>query len=309
MNRPLVSIIIPTYRRQTALQRLLRSVTDSDYPKESIEVVIVDNGREETLQPALESVYKPLRIITPPENLFSNPARRMGAAVALGTYVFLLDDDNTLDPQCLLALINTLENNPDIGAVGPLMLEGDSEKIWCAGARVSRLGTTHHLYQGEQLRPGQLPDVITDIDYFPNACMVRRTVLQAVPLDEVNFPHNWAEIDFGLRIRQAGYQIACITHAIDHHHIGYGGSLTRLGSTKTYDQAKSRLLFRKRHKAGVSDWMIFWLLIFPASSAVYVWHIMRLTDHRLSVLNAYARGTMDGLRQPLETIPQLGEGI
>jgi GT2 family glycosyltransferase len=296
MNEPAVSIVIPTYNRHADLRRLLQSIELSRYPQDKIETIIVNNATDPDLTSIVEDVKIPTSIIEPGENLFSNGARKIGAKAAKGDFIFLLDDDNELEPDCIKHLVDSLENDISLGAVGPIMLNGSTNDIWCAGAYLSKIGLPKYLLGGESLLTINMPSSIDDIQYFPNACMVRKDVLEIVPLDFKMFPHNWAETDFCLRILKAGYKLKTIPSAIERHHIGYTGSLTRIGPEKTYDQAKSRILFRRRHLSGLTNWLNFWGIIFPASTMIYFLRILESTNkQRYQTLRAYIRGTFDGV--------------
>jgi len=151
------------------------------------------------------------------------------------------------------------------------------------------------MYQSQTLHGIRLPKLIEHVESLPNACMVRREALLAAPLDGDLLPHNWAEADFGLRILQAGYGLACVTSAIDRHHIGYSGPLTRLRPETVYDQARSRLVFRKRYYGHIVDWLLFWGMIYPASSIVYFRQMVLSSISTWSLLRSYVRGTLDGI--------------
>lgn len=300
MKKPLVSIVIPTFNRIDSLTRLLKSLRQSDYPTECLEIVIVDNADDKKLSPAVKRIFPKAKVITPGKNLYSNGGRRVGGDAARGDYIFLLDDDNTLNRDCIGLLIDYMENNPKVGITGPLMLYGDTDTIWCGGGIVTPKGTVVYLYSGKPFPKTELPQYVSNINYFPNACMVRKDALKEAPLDDVVFPHNWAEPDFCLRVLQEGYGICCVTAAVDRHHIGYTGHITRISPEKMYDQAKSRIFFRKRHLKNLSSWLWFWVLILPLSTVVYFWNIIRLDQDRKKTLWAYFRGTFDGFReQPL----------
>jgi hypothetical protein len=94
---------------------------------------------------------------------------------------------------------------------------------------------------------------------------------------------------------QAGYGLACVTSAIDRHHMGYSGPLTRLRPETVYDQARSRLVFRKRYYGHIVDWLLFWGMIYPASSVVYFRQMVRSSSNTWSLLRSYVRGTLDGI--------------
>lgn len=293
--RPLVSIVTPTFNRTDKLIALLESVRRSDYPVDRLEVIIVDNAANPELEPAITAMFPGTTVITPGKNLYSNPARKLGAELARGQYFFFLDDDNTIAPNCISELIDALEAHTTLGGACPIMLNGDTDEIWCAGARLTRLGTCVQLHGGQTLRGTRLPKLIEHVGYLPNACMVRRETLVAAPLDGESFPHNWAEIDFGLRMSQAGYGLACVTAAIDRHYVGYSGSLTRLRAETVYDQARSRLVFRKRHFDHRAEWVLFWGIVFPVSSIAYIRQIVRSSSSTRSLLHSYVRGTIDGM--------------
>lgn len=299
---PLVSIVVPTFHRDDDVLRLIESIKDADYPAESIELIFVDNGSDPALQTKIRSARPTAKIIDPQENIFSNGARRLGSEAAKGKYIFLLDDDNTLEKSCLNELVKAMEADSQLGAVGPIMLNGDSEIIWSAGGRLSSFGTPEYLYGGAKLADVTFPELITGVEYFPNACFVRDKALQSAPLDDAMFPHNWAETDFCLRIIQAGYKLATVPAAIERHHIGYTGRLTRIGPEKTYDQTKSRLLFRRRHLPGFANWVKFWAIIFPVSTVFYFLKIIQASDDKVRTTRAYFLGTKDGLADPMNNL-------
>src|SRR6185436_19637231 len=127
VNYPLISIVIPTYSRRNDLINLLKSINNSNYPSEKLEILIIDNANEEGLSSAIKTVYPDAKLINPGKNLYSNGARRLGSLASKGDYVFLLDDDNTLEPDCIKELVNYIEDDKKIGMVGPVMLEGSSD--------------------------------------------------------------------------------------------------------------------------------------------------------------------------------------
>lgn len=100
-----VSVILPTYRREQELLRALRSLAGQDF--EDFEVVIIDdNGddgwnrrvRKIVLDAAEQFPSLNIRLICNRPNLGSAGARNAGIAVAQGTYVTFLDDDDEYLP-------------------------------------------------------------------------------------------------------------------------------------------------------------------------------------------------------------------
>jgi GT2 family glycosyltransferase len=261
----IVSVIIPTFKRKNDLLRLLRSVAESNYPK--------DSG-----------------------------GRLYGAKVAAGQYFFFIDDDNILDKNCIKYLADSLYTDKALGMAGPLMLLfNDKNRIWAAGARVSNWGTTTHVESKKYVNELTLPDKILNIDYFPNAFMVKRRILEQIPFDVVHFPHNWSEPDFGLRVKQKGYSAATITNAYEWHDVDYGGMTTRINARNVYDQTKSRILFRKRFFSSINSWLLFWSFTFPVSTLYYMKSIFESKDKKkLNMISGYFKGTIDGIKSNMK---------
>jgi GT2 family glycosyltransferase len=301
-NKQAVSIIITTFKRKADLLRLLNSIAKSDYPKKSMEIIIVDNAGDiskEDVQPATRGIR--LRIMQPETNLYCSGGRLYGTTKATGQYFFFVDDDNILKKDCIRHLVASFTDFASLGVAGPLMLiYKDKKRIWAAGAKVNNWGIAIHQYGNKYLSEIDLPEMIPDIDYFPNAFMVKRKILEEVPFDTYHFPHNWSEPDFGLRVKKQGYEMATITKAQEWHNIDYGGRLTRPDSVKVYDQAKSRILFRRRFFSAATDWLIFWCVIFPVSSLHYLKAILASPDKKkLTMLARYVKGTVDGVKTPI----------
>ena len=62
MSAATYSIVIPTYRRGDSLAECLDSVCALDYPREAIEVVIIDNGGGENTEAVAAPFMNRLRL-------------------------------------------------------------------------------------------------------------------------------------------------------------------------------------------------------------------------------------------------------
>jgi len=91
---PLISVIIPTYRRQTEIQQCLASLTSQTYPQDRWEVVVVIDDDSEPLDPVLAewSERLPLRFTRQP-HAGCGIARNTGSSQARGRYLVFTDDD------------------------------------------------------------------------------------------------------------------------------------------------------------------------------------------------------------------------
>jgi len=300
---PLVSVVIPTHNRKDKLIRLIYSVLQSNYPKNKLEIIVVDDASTDGTCAAILTRFQELisketlKIVSQKKNIFLAKARNIGMSFAKGKYIFFVDDDNILDKDCVLHLVDVMESDSRIGVAGPLMFYYSCpNKIWCAGGKLNFILRPYHLFKGKDIRRIKLSSIIDDIDYFPNAYMVRENICAFVQHDDKNFPHNWEEQDFCIKIKRMGYKIVTVTNAKIWHDIDYDGYITRLGPFKTYDQAKSRIVFLRKY-GNLFQKISFWAAVFPASTFYYLYKILTVpSDSKLEIIRSYIKGTIEGIK-------------
>lgn len=120
---PLVSVIIPTYKRPYFLRHCIDSVLKQSY--KNIEIIIVDdNGRGTDFQKETESVLHPyidsnqIVYVAHDVNRNGSAARNTGIKKSKGEYLIFLDDDDTLLPDMVSVQLKRLgELSSDYGAV------------------------------------------------------------------------------------------------------------------------------------------------------------------------------------------------
>jgi glycosyltransferase involved in cell wall biosynthesis len=116
---PLVSVILPTHNRSHLLQRAIESVRSQVYP--SWEVVVVDDGSTDDTPTVVERLRCELdegrvqAVRIPPSGVCA--ARNRGLALAKGSLIAYLDDDNLMHPLWLKAVVWAFSQRPDVDVV------------------------------------------------------------------------------------------------------------------------------------------------------------------------------------------------
>lgn len=116
--------MVPTFRRPQALAALLKGIAATRFPRNRIEVIIVDDSGYDELEPVLapfRGCYHLIAIRTP--HLGPGPARQAGIDLAQGKYLAFTDDDCVPDPDWLVELQAALGANPGC-AVGGEVING-----------------------------------------------------------------------------------------------------------------------------------------------------------------------------------------
>jgi hypothetical protein len=116
---PLVSVILPTHNRSHLLQRAVESVRSQVYP--SWEVVVADDGSTDDTPAVVERLRRELdggrvQAIRIPQS-GSCAARNRALALAKGSLIAYLDDDNLMHPLWLKAVVWAFTQRPDVDVV------------------------------------------------------------------------------------------------------------------------------------------------------------------------------------------------
>lgn len=111
MEWPVVSIMMATYNSEKLLKRTLDAVSQQTYPKDRIEILIVDGGSKDSTL-AIAEEYG-CRILyndkTEPVN-----AKLIGARNAIGKYLITIDHDEVIENRRSIELkVKALQENPE----------------------------------------------------------------------------------------------------------------------------------------------------------------------------------------------------
>ncbi|MCZ2837701.1 glycosyltransferase family 2 protein [Modestobacter sp. VKM Ac-2985] len=114
MSEPDVSVVIPAYRRPDRLRSCLTALAGQDHPRDSFEVVVVDDGSPEPLAALLPEFTDRLRLTVHRQaNAGPAVARNVGAEQAAGQLLAFTDDDCEPEPGWVGALAATHRATPE----------------------------------------------------------------------------------------------------------------------------------------------------------------------------------------------------
>ena len=133
----MVSIIIPFYNVEQYITACLKSVEAQTYT--DYEVILVDDcGMDESMKMVETFINHNLndnlnknrwRIVNHERNRGLSAARNTGTDAAIGKYVYYLDSDDTISPDCLEKLVGEAERTEADMVVGDINVIGDDKWI------------------------------------------------------------------------------------------------------------------------------------------------------------------------------------
>ena len=212
-NNPLVSIIIPTRDRVEILENCITSIIQKTTYK-NYEIIIVDNGsKEEKTKEYFEKIskkYKNIRIQREDVPFNYSYLNNIGAKVANGEYLVLLNNDIEIITERWLDIMLGYASQKHIGAVGPKLLFANG-KIQHAGV-VTGVGVGHianhafYLEDKNAIAPAGRLIVPYNYSAVTGACiMISKKKFESVKGLEEKLAVNYNDIDFCLKLLDKNY--------------------------------------------------------------------------------------------------------
>jgi GT2 family glycosyltransferase len=257
MQQPCVfSIILNTNRRIDTLE-CLDSLQRNTYANHR--AIVLDNHSADGSVEAIRSAFPEVQIVELADNRGYAGNNNVGieAALAQGAeWLFVLNEDTVLAPDCLARLVEVGESDPHIGIVGPMVYHHDEpEVIQSAGGRFGRHWESMHLAQNEPDR-GQYRQP-HPVDWISGcAILVRRAVIEQVGKIDERYFYYWEETEWCLRAGRAGWRIVHVPQA-KLWHKGVQRDY-RPKPSVTYYATRNWLLTLAKHHAPLLVWTFAW---------------------------------------------------
>lgn len=200
MNMPKVFIIILNYNGKDTIRKCLDSVFYSDYP--NLEVVLVDNNSDDGSLEIAKNAYPKFHFIKNEKNAGFSQGNNIGIRFALekmADYVFLLNNDATLEKNTLSILIQEAEKS-EAGVFSPLIFDRNG-KIWFSRGKIkwSRMRNIHLRNQPKNETP-------YSTEYVTGCAMlVKKEVFKKIGLLSDNYFLYYEDADFSLRAKKGGF--------------------------------------------------------------------------------------------------------
>jgi GT2 family glycosyltransferase len=234
MQAPRVAVITVLYRSERFVPALLESVAAVDYPRDRLELHLVDNGPGDGSLASARRELERLAGRLPPV-IVHEPGRNEGfaignnialrAALERGAdHCFLLNADATLEPAALREAVAVAEGEPRVGAVQSLLLLADEpDLVNTRGNEIHFLGFG---YAGGYRQPrAEVPDAVAEVTYTSGAAMLlpRAALLEVGLFDETLWLYH-EDLDLGWRLRLHGYRNLLAPRSVCRHHYEFSRS-------------------------------------------------------------------------------------
>jgi GT2 family glycosyltransferase len=301
---PSVAVVVLNWNGTDDTLECLRSLVGVDYPR--CEIVVVDNGSQPSPRQCIIGQFPAVSYVETGLNLGYAGGNNVGIRYALQRghdYVFVLNNDTTVDPHFLRLAVGVAESDPHIAVVGIKILAfEDPSRVWVAyGSLTYRKGLVH-LYGYYEPNDGRF-DTQRDVEWVPGtALLMRRAALEQIGLFDENFFAYHEDVDWCTNAREQGWRVvyapgAQILHK-GHRSSGGKGYVT----PRQYLAGRNMVLFVRKHARWhqLLKFAAFQIATLPLQ---YLWRCLSW-EQRGVILKV--RGMLDALRGRPLPLEELG---
>jgi GT2 family glycosyltransferase len=234
---PRIAVVTVVYRCAKYMPGFFQSLAEVDYPKDRLELDLVDNGPGDGSLAAARAEIERLGPRLPPV-VIHEPGANVGfavgnnialrAAIERGVdYCFLLNPDATFEKSALQQAVAVAAQTPKLGSVQSLLVLGDRpEVVNTSGNQIHFLGFGY--VGGYQSPCKDVSPEPRDIAFSSGACaLLPAAVLKEVGLLDETLWLYQEDLDLGWRIRLAGYRNVVAPASVCRHHYEFSRALSK----------------------------------------------------------------------------------
>jgi glycosyltransferase involved in cell wall biosynthesis len=197
---PMVSVIVPCRDEARFIGACLDSIAASDYPKELLEVLVIDGASTDGTRDIIEDLARQYPLIRriPNEKLTTPVALNLGIRAARGAYIVWMSAHNTYPPDYITQSIDWAERSGADNVGGVIVTRPRSAGLWAQGVATA---LTHPFGVGASHFRVQRPEPAW-VDTVFGGCY-RRTVFDRIGLFNEQLTRG-QDMEFNLRLQRAG---------------------------------------------------------------------------------------------------------
>ena len=253
-DTPEISIIIPVYNQLGYTLRCLKAIALNLASEIEVEIIVVNDCSTDRTSAVLEPIAA-INLINNTQNSGFIHSCNQGAAAAKGKYLYFLNNDTEIRPDCIESLVSVFTQCEGVGAVGSKLIypQGTLQEaggiVWqdASGWNYGRQNNPH-APEYNYLRP---------VDYCSGASlMVLQDVFERLQGFERDFaPAYYEDTDLCFAIRhQLGLKVMYQPQSEVIHYEGISSGTSTTSGTKRYQVVNAKK-FRHKWQAELKQYL------------------------------------------------------
>ena len=264
-----VAVLIVNYRVYDDLDRALASLQSALRDRD--EVVVFDQVSDPASVAVLGARYPRVRWMVSPDNIGFGAAVNRAARGAVTPYLLWLNPDTVVTPGLIDALEAWLDTHPQVGCVGPRVMNEDGS-VQSSARRFPDVSTmlggrstwlTRHFPNNPLSRRNLLArdaDRPATVDWLAGSCVLtRRALFETLGGFDEGFFLYWEDADYCRRALALGFTCAYLPQVTVHHAGGRSAARDPGPSIRAFHASAYRMFAKHAGIAGRIVAPIVWM--------------------------------------------------
>lgn len=253
----MLDIIIVNYNSTDYLLRCLESIFN-DLREIQAKVFVQDNASRDDID-RINAIFPQVDVFRSSYNMGFAKAINKALRMSTAKYVLILNPDTIVVRGFFKAIIEFMEQNPDVGVAGPKILNQDGSIQASARSFPSPFtaffGRSSFMSKWFPSNRFTIQNLLTirsdgqtpmEVDWVSGACiLVRREAIREGGLMDENFFMYWEDADWCKRMREKGWKVTYFPGASIIHHVGISSEKAIWRSTIEFHKSSYKLF--KKH--------------------------------------------------------------
>ena len=206
MKIPLISVLIITWNRKNDILKTVQSIYEQAY--RNFEIIVVDNGSTDGTVDALRQAYPDVRLVALGRNMGAAVGRNAGIVAARGEIVFCLDSDASPGHDTMTNLVGRFQADPKLGVINSKVVNAYTQEI-------DRTAGWAYTERNKADQDREFPS----FSFSAGGCAIRAEVFDRVGLFWELLFFGGEELDYSVRVWDAGYKIVYYPEAVIYHRV------------------------------------------------------------------------------------------
>ncbi|MCI0347852.1 MAG: glycosyltransferase family 2 protein [Acidobacteriales bacterium] len=257
-----VSVVIVNWNTKNLLLQCIRSIRETTCNR-SVEIIVVDNGSSDGSVEAVARTFPQVVLIANQANQGFAKANNAGIRASRGKFVCLVNSDVEVLNGCLDAMCDYMDANPQVGLLGPKILNKDLTLQPSCGELPSVRNLLMQAFMLDKLFPRVSfcrNRFMSDFDHQSlrnvetlSGCffMARREALETVGLLDEQFFIYQEDVDWCKRFADAGWRVTFYPAASAIH---YGGASSAAAPARfMIEMERASLQYWRKHHSWLAQ--------------------------------------------------------
>src|SRR5436853_2353319 len=216
----LVSIIILNYNGREHLEACLSSLEDLEFPKQQLEIIVVDNGSTDGSLGLVKARFPSVVLVQNETNLGFSKAANIGAERAKGEYLAFLNNDMRVGKNWLSVLLETARAGEGFACVGSTVLNWEGTEVDFKGRIDDAFCLAYEPSNDPSADLSEAAPCSLTLFASGGAALIQRQAFHELGGFDPDFFLYQEDVDLGWRLWLRGYECAISSESVVYHRGG-----------------------------------------------------------------------------------------